>query len=315
MELPLAILTAVILDFFNGDPRNAFHPVALLGKLISMIDRALTFKNNNGFLKKIIGVVFLITFTALSSLIVWFTLRLSSSIGADFPIMVYWIWVVISPKSLKKAGRQVALAILDGNMSGSRILLSGLVSRETKNMESDQIVRSTIESVAENTVDGVIAPLFYAAVGGPVLAVVYRTVNTLDSMIGYKDNRYIDLGWASARFDDLLNYVPARIARYILALSSFLITGGWANALKVSFADGSKHPSPNSGIPEAAMAGALGVSLGGPAVYNGKTDRRQYLGDGGPPSVFDLLDAIRIMEVATLITAVLAVILASNVHS
>ncbi|HHT9120762.1 MAG TPA: adenosylcobinamide-phosphate synthase CbiB, partial [Candidatus Hypogeohydataceae bacterium YC41] len=170
-----------------------------------------------------------------------------------------------------------------GELDTARRHLSGIVGRDTHKLEEGQIIRATVETVAENTVDGILAPLFYAFLGGPALAMAYKAVNTLDSMIGYKNDRYLHFGWASARLDDLANYVPARFASRLIPLASLLVGLRYKECYFFTIRDGRKHPSPNSGIPEAAFAGALGVQLGGPSTYGGILSEKPLLGEPVEP--------------------------------
>jgi len=154
-----------------------------------------------------------------------------------------------------------------------------MVGRDTDSLDELGVARAAVESVAENTVDGVTAPLFFAAIGGPVGAMVYKAINTLDSTFGYKNERYVDFGWASAKIDDLANYLPARLTAPLIVLAAFLLGFRPMNALRVCLRDHGKHASPNSGITEAAMAGALGVQLGGPLYRSGKPVEMPRLGE------------------------------------
>ena len=185
-----------------------------------------------------------------------------------------------------------------------------IVGRDTAELSESEIARATLETVAESSADGVIAPLVYLAIGGAPLALAYKAVNTLDSMIGHRDERYTDLGWASARLDDLANWVPSRVAAVLLIVGAGLITGqlkqicdGW----RVLRRDGSKHPSPNSGRPEAAMAGILGVRLGGTNVYDGIKQDRPILGEEGRSAESgDIALAMKVMAAASILGVFLA---------
>ncbi len=155
-----------------------------------------------------------------------------------------------------------------------------IVGRDTAELDEQGITRAVVETVAENTSDGVIAPLFYLALGGPALALAYKAVNTLDSMVGYKNTAYKNFGWAAAKLDDLANFIPARISAVLLSLAAWCLPGASGmNAFRISLRDGRKHASPNSGYPEAAVAGALGLRLGGPSVYGGVVLDKPFIGD------------------------------------
>ncbi len=296
----MIVAAAIILDHLIGDPINRFHPVYYIGKTISSLESILIGIGRSPSFKKMAGILLLFLMTSISlsvvALMMWAGAFLPYGVEA---VSVFWFWSVISPRSLKNSASKISALIKDGDIKGSRERLSMLVSRDTSKLDETEISRATIESVAENSVDGVIAPLVYALIGGPYLAVLYRTVNTLDSMVGYKNEKYIDFGWASAKADDLLNFIPARISRYLFAISSILTTGRGKEALSKSFAYGRKHDSPNSGIPEASMAGTLGLKLGGPASYFGNLEKREYLGDGRHPSVSDILRSVSVLNTVT----------------
>jgi adenosylcobinamide-phosphate synthase len=196
-----------------------------------------------------------------------------------------------------------------GDMIAARQAVAMIVGRDTQQLSESEVVRATVETLAESAADGVIAPLFYLALGGPPLALAYKAVNTLDSMVGHRDERHIDFGWASARLDDLANWIPARLTAVLLLIAVGLVRGsitrmmsGW----RVLLRDGEKHPSPNSGRPEAAMAGALGVQLGGTNYYEGMANERPILGDGRQELVAgDIALAAQLMAVASLLGAMI----------
>jgi adenosylcobinamide-phosphate synthase len=175
--------------------------------------------------------------------------------------------------------RKVFRALEGGNLPRAREELAFLVGRDTAHLDEPEMLRALVETIAENTSDGVIAPLFYLGLGGPPLALTYKAVNTLDSMVGYKNEHYRNLGWASARLDDAANFIPARLSGLIIVLSSFLLRRPWRNSLGILWRDRRKHESPNSAWPEAAMAGALGVQLGGLNSYFGQPSRKPFIGD------------------------------------
>lgn len=191
-------------------------------------------------------------------------------------------WLIsttIASKGLKDAGMAVYVELQKGDIPAARKALGMIVGRDTTSLDCPEIVRGTVETVAENIVDAIISPLFYALIGGAPLAMVYRAVNTLDSMVGYKNDKYRDLGWASARLDDVANFIPARITALLLALCAWLLRLDWRNCLQMVKRDARLHPSPNSGYPESAVAGALGIRLGGENVYHGVASFRAYMGD------------------------------------
>jgi adenosylcobinamide-phosphate synthase len=205
--------------------------------------------------------------------------------------------------------RAVSRKLIDGNLVGARHAVSLIVGRDTATLSEPEVVRATIESIAESTADGVVAPLVYLAIGGAPLALAYKAINTLDSMIGHRDPRYIDFGWASARLDDLANWIPARLSAGLIVVAAGLATGQWSRtkmSWQILCRDGGKHSSPNSGRPEAAMAGALGIQLGGVNFYDGLPHEGAKIGDGTTSLTPDDIDrAIRI----TVITCGLGLLL------
>ena len=174
---------------------------------------------------------------------------------------------------------RVALALQEGDLERARSLLSLVVGRETANLDRPGVLKAVIETTAENLSDGVIAPLFYLILGGPALGLAFKAVSTMDSMIGYKNEKYMHLGWAAARTDDVLNYIPARISAALITVSAWILKLDPARAYKTWMSDGGRHSSPNAGRPEAAMAGALGIQLGGSSVYHGRPGGKAYPGE------------------------------------
>ncbi|GAX59547.1 cobalamin biosynthesis protein cobD [Candidatus Scalindua japonica] len=195
-------------------------------------------------------------------------------------------------------------ALKAGKLENARKKLSRIVGRDTHNLNEQQVAAGCIETSAENSVDGIIAPLFYAFIGGPALAMAYKSINTLDSMVGYKNEKYLNFGWASAKLDDIANFIPARIAAIILPIASFICGADYSNSVKIVKRDGQKHPSPNSGIPEAAIAGALGIRLGGPYKYNETLSNKPFIGD---PQKTVCIDDIRSTAKIVMVSAIISV--------
>jgi adenosylcobinamide-phosphate synthase len=214
-----------------------------------------------------------------SSLLLFLASSYSSMLG--FIIAVLLAYTTLAARDLARSAGTVLIHLEGGDIAGARLALSMIVGRDTAELDEQGITRAVVETVAENASDGVIAPLFYLALGGPALAMAYKAVNTLDSMIGYKNAAYKNFGWAAARLDDLANFVPARITAILLSLAALCLPGASGrDAFRVSLHDGRKHASPNSGYPEAAVAGALGLRLGGPSVYGGLFLDKPSIGDG-----------------------------------
>ncbi|MBO8138066.1 MAG: cobalamin biosynthesis protein CobD [Desulfotomaculum sp.] len=279
------VIGALVLDLFLGDPRWLPHPVVLMGRFITWMEGWLRrlFKSASGqyfagiiLVLATVGSAFIIT----RQLITW-AFQLHSWLG--FAVHLLLLYTTLAVKSLHCHARAVAVPLSEGKINEARRQLAKIVGRDTHNLSYREVCRGAVETVAENTVDGIISPLFYAFIGGAPLAMAYKAVNTLDSMVGYRDERYSRLGWASARLDDLANYIPARITGLIFLIISPLTPGGFAETYKIIKRDAPKHPSPNSGIPEAAAAGALRVQLGGTNYYRGAASHRALMGDDIEP--------------------------------
>ncbi|MDK2984865.1 MAG: adenosylcobinamide-phosphate synthase [Clostridia bacterium] len=275
------VLAAVALDLLLGDPRNFPHPVVMIGKAIELGERLIRqiTKTNTG-LK--IGGTFLVATIVCSTYFAAYAIILAAqNIHPYFGIavQVWLLYTTISIKSLHQHAIAVAVPLQKGDMAEARKKLSFIVGRDTDKLDESEVTRGVVETVAENTVDGIISPLFYAFIGGAPLALAYKAVNTLDSMVGYREERYLHLGWAAARFDDVANFLPARLAGIFFVLAAVFTPQGPKKAWKVVLRDAKRHPSPNGGIPEAAVAGGLGIKLGGTNYYFGKPSHRAEIGD------------------------------------
>jgi adenosylcobinamide-phosphate synthase len=274
----LALALAVLIDRLIGDPRKLPHPVVGFGKLISYLDDQL----NNGTRKKEKGLIMLILIAALAffltSLLIIIAYRIHLYLG--IALEAWLISTTIAAKGLKQAANEVAAPLIKGDLEDARIKLSYIVGRDTQNLNEEEITRATVETVAENTSDGVTAPLFFALIGGAPFAMLYRAVNTCDSMVGYKNERYSEFGWASAKCDDLLNWVPSRLTAFVMVFSTKPgLKRTKLECWKIVKRDARKHPSPNSGWGEAAVAALLGVQLGGVNTYKGVLSNRAQMGD------------------------------------
>jgi len=275
---PFILISAVLLDLILGDPRRLPHPVVGIGKMISALEKVLRRLMKN---ERLGGVLLLICVVASAAAI---TLLLVKGAYALHPYLGFavstWLsYTCLAARSLHVESKLVADRLIAGDLEGARHFLSRIVGRDTGNLDEPEIWRALVETVAENTSDGVIAPLFYLMLGGPVLGLAYKAVNTLDSMVGYKNERYLRFGWASARFDDLANGIPARLTGLLMVTASPLFGLSGKTAFRIMLRDGGNHSSPNSGIPEAAAAGALGVRLGGANSYFGAVVEKPTIGD------------------------------------
>jgi len=300
---PAVLALALLLDLTLGDPRWLPHPVVLIGRLISFLD---IFLNKCFSHKHIAGTLLLLITAGSAGASTWLLVRLGLSIHPLLGLLasVVLSYTCLATRSLHSESAMVANALETGDLMEARRCLSHIVGRDTDNLEEGEIWRALVETVAENTSDGIIAPLFWLTLAGPVGGMTYKAVSTLDSMVGYKSERYLQFGWASARMDDLLNFIPARLTALLMILASPLAGLSPGNALSVALNDRLKHPSPNSGHPEAAAAGALGVRLGGPASYKGIPSWKEYIGI--PLSPLDgraYKDMIILMYLTTLLMA------------
>ncbi|WP_024614926.1 adenosylcobinamide-phosphate synthase CbiB [Clostridium sp. Ade.TY] len=273
------IIFGYILDLIIGDPQNPYHPIRFLGSLARFTENIFRkiFKNSlklAGFITWI--VVILITF-----LINVIIIKLLSSINVylAFIYEALAIYFCIATKALKDEGLKVIEYLKKDDIKGARKRLSYIVGRDTENLDETSIIRAVIETVAENMSDGVIAPIIFAGIGGAPLIFVYKAVNTMDSMFGYKNEKYKDFGYFPAKLDDVFNYIPARLTAYLIIISSFLLGLDYKKAFFIYKRDKSNHTSPNSAHPEAAVAGALNIMLGGPNYYFGKIVYKPKIGD------------------------------------
>jgi adenosylcobinamide-phosphate synthase len=282
MSLELQILAAVLVDLALGDPRWLPHPVRAIGRLAESLE-AVT--RRWIFHERTAGIVASLTVYALTGAVAWLAIVAAGRLhpwAAD-AMSVYVIYSTLAARDLARHSSAVCAALRVGDLAEARRRVAWIVGRDTDRLDEPEVVRAAVESVAESTVDGVTAPLFYALLAGPVGAIVYRAVNTLDSMFGHQDARYLRFGWAAARIDDLLNYLPARLTAPLVCLAAIVLRARPIAAMQILVRDGRKHASPNSGLPEAAMAGALGVQLGGLNYYDGQPSPKPTIGDPRVP--------------------------------
>ena len=286
-----SILLAVLLDLILGDPYSFPHPVKLMGRIIYAeekfirdvigeswtLSHSMVFHSQSIFLK-ILGFIISILNISLSFFIPYFLLKVLEGQKIIYTIVnIYLIYTCIAARSLHKEAMKVYYALGEGIQKG-RHQLSYIVGRDTQNLTEEEIIKAGIETVAENTSDGVIAPLFYILLLGGPGGLMYKMVNTMDSMLGYKNEKYQDLGYFPAKIDDIFNYIPARITGILMCLSS-VFRFNMKNGFKIMFRDRKNHPSPNSPYPEGAVAGLLNIQLGGNSNYFGKIVEKPTIGD------------------------------------
>lgn len=314
MEILIAVIIGFILDLILGDPHWLPHPVRLIGFLIAKgekIIRKILPKTKNG---EIVGgliltvIIITVAFT-LPLLILYF----AGVVNTAFRISIHAIFCyqILATKSLKTESMRVYYQLVNNDIINARKYLSWIVGRDTEKLTEEGITKATVETIAENTSDGVIAPLIFIALGGAPLGFLYKAVNTLDSMIGYKNDRYLFFGKFAAKLDDVFNFIPAIISAYIMIAAS-LVTGlDYKNAYRIYKRDKRNHSSPNSAKTESVCAGALNVKLAGDAYYFGKLVNKQTIGDSDRAiEVKDILMTNRLMYV----TAILAVVIMCGIR-
>lgn len=304
-----AVVCGFLLDLLFGDPRWLYHPVRVIGNGISLLEKGLRKifpKTKAGErMGGAILVILIVTFSAgIPCLILLAAYRYKIWLG--FVLESFMCYQLLATRSLRDESKKVYDALKEGNLEKSRYAVSMIVGRDTQNLTEEGVTKAAVETVAENTSDGIIAPLFYMMIGGAVLGFAYKAVNTMDSMVGYKNERYQYFGTAAARLDDVLNYIPARLSAWIMILASCLAGLNGKNAAKIYRRDRSKHASPNSAHTEAVMAGALEIQLAGDAWYFGKLHKKPFIGD--PIRKIEIEDIPRSHKLMYT-TAVLSVIL------
>jgi adenosylcobinamide-phosphate synthase len=280
--ISLALIAGCVLDLLFGDPRWLPHPVRLIGRLANWTEPRCRRIMANEY---VTGVLFTIIVVAATAggvwVVIWGLQQLHPVLAALGT--VYFMYAGLAARDLAGEATAVWRQLRDGDITRARRQLSRIVGRDTDLLEVPDVVRATVETVAESTVDGILAPMFFAAVAGAPGLWAYKAINTLDSMVGHHEAPYTRFGWAAARLDDVANFVPARLGLILFGMGAWVAGGEPSRCWRIGWRDGGKHPSPNSGIAEAAMAGALGVRLGGMNTYDGVENERPYLGDPVQP--------------------------------
>jgi adenosylcobinamide-phosphate synthase len=269
--------TAFVLDLIVGDPRWLPHPVRWMGTAISAFEPRFRRISPNLIFSGALYAAFLISSTWL------LTFWAIEALGRIHPLLrsgleMVLIFFCLSARSLEDAAMEIYGSLVQNKVNQAREKVALVVGRDVGGYDAAGIARATVETVAENLVDGVMAPLFFAAIGGAPLAMAYKMTNTLDSMVGYKNETYLQFGKASARIDDFINFIPARLSVLIIALACQMLSGMGSRSLKIAVTEGANHSSPNAGYAEAAFAGALAVKLNGPNYYHGKLVDKPYIG-------------------------------------
>ena len=305
MSSMIVAVVAFFIDAMIGDPRSKFHPVVLIGNLISLLEKFLR-RDADSPIKKIFKGGILVYAVVITVSTIGLVIEILSqeipSLAAQIFIQAFVLSFMISPRSLNEAGREIYLLLDADNLDDARKKVGWIVGRDTENLNEAEVTRATVETVSENTVDGIISPLFYFALGGLPLAILYRAVNTMDSMLGYKNEKYFYFGRIAARLDDVANYIPARLTGLLFICAAFLLKLDYKNAFAMMKRDAKKHPSPNGGWAEATVAGALNIRLGGMNYYFGEPHFRAYMGEPNENlEAAHILGAIRMMYTATIL--------------
>ncbi|WP_039058555.1 adenosylcobinamide-phosphate synthase CbiB [Enterobacter sp. Bisph1] len=309
----LAWALAFLLDRLLGDPPHWPHPVRWIGALINLLQRAVRRCCHSDRALRIGGGVMWLAVVGVTWGTAWCVLALANAIHPWFGwcVDVWIIYTALATRCLADMARAVETPLRQGKLAESREQLAWIVGRDTAQLQPPQITRAVVETVAENTVDGVIAPLFFLLLGGAPLAMAYKAVNTLDSMVGYKHEKYRAIGMVSARLDDVANFIPARLSWLLFSAAAWLCRLDARSALRIGFRDRKQHSSPNCAWPEGTVAGALGVRLGGPNDYFGERVEKPWIGDEQRAiSPDDIPRTIRMMWLA----AVLALALFALIH-
>lgn len=298
------VLAAMALDAVLGDPRWLPHPVRAVGALAAKLE---TLTRRLIPSARVAGVLTVLVVIGSAGAAVCLLVRAAAALHPALgdAVSIALIATTLAARDLGGHAMNVHRELDRGELAAARKQAALMVGRDTEALDEGETARAAIESVAENTVDGVTAPLLFAVWGGPAAAMMYKAVNTLDSMFGYRNERYLKFGWAAARLDDLVNYLPARITAALVPLAAALVGARPLQALRCLVRDGKKHPSPNSGLTEAAMAGALGVRLGGASSYFGVPSTKPFLGDPLEPLGSGQIRRAVVLMVATYLLAAL----------
>lgn len=278
----LALLLGFLLDICFGDPRWLYHPICLIGNMIGGLRKFLsrrfpkTPKGERTAGMMLVVIVCVCSF-AVPALLLILLYRLH--LLAGFLLETFWCYQLLAAKSLKTESMKVFHELKKNDLEGARYAVSMIVGRDTKSLTAEGVTKATVETIAENTADGVIAPMFYMAIGGAPLMFLYKAINTMDSMIGYKDEKYLHLGRYAAKLDDAANYIPARLSALLMTGAAFCMGMDGSKAWQIFRRDRYNHASPNSAQTESVMAGALGIQLAGDAWYFGKKYEKPTIGD------------------------------------
>lgn len=308
----LELSIAYAADWVFGDPKGYPHPVKLIGRAIRFLENIWFQKGDSPFRQRLWGGILMVLIVGGTGLSTWAMIQTSEWVHPifSFTVTVFFAYTTLATQNLYVEVRKIMKLLEKGDLSQAQKEVGFLVSRDTHHLDEREICRALIETTSENTSDGIVAPLFYLAVGGPPMAMAYKALNTLDSMVGYKNERYQYFGWASAKADDWANFIPARMTALLLVLASFVLRKDWKMAWKVAWRDGRKNVSPNSGYPEAAVAGALGIQLGGENFYFGRGVKKPLIGESkNLVNLREVKESLRLMIATSFIAATVAILI------
>jgi adenosylcobinamide-phosphate synthase len=294
---PFDLLAGVALDLLIGNPRWLPDPVSIMRWVARHAETVLRMTS---LPLRFAGALFWILITGAVTVGVWFTLPWAN---------IYWIFALVAIRGLDSEAHSVMRFVEQGNLEAARLQLSNIVGRDTADLAEPEIIRAVIETVAENLTDGIVAPLFYLILGGPAMMAAYKASNTLDGMVGFRNERYEKFGWASARLDDAANLLPARLTAVLVWLSTASLWMNTGRAFRITLRDAATQPSPNSGYPKAAFAGAIGVQLGGTNHYGGVEVSKPTMGDPEHPLNVEAWEYARAVMYASTFWMVLIAIL------
>ena len=277
----LSIYAAVLLDALVGDPYWLPHPVRLIGMYIKTFENRIRGVAKSPKELKVAGVLLTLSTVILTYGCTFIILRLAAGINPIlyFALNIIFMYTCLAARGLSDEAIKIYNLLVNGDIAAARKQTSMIVGRDTDGLDEQELTRAVVETVAENASDGVIAPLVFMAIGGAPLAMAYKAINTLDSMVGYKNDQYLHFGWCSAKLDDLANYLPSRLTGALMSTAALFMRLDFKNSIITLKRDGKNHSSPNSGYPEAATAGALGIKLGGTNLYFGKPVHKLTIGE------------------------------------
>ncbi|MBS6705303.1 MAG: cobalamin biosynthesis protein CobD [Lachnospiraceae bacterium] len=308
-----ALLTGYVLDLIFGDPRQIYHPIRIIGNLIAVLEKGIRKvfpKTSKGELAG--GTVLVVLVVLICTAVPAALLGLAAWIHpvVYWLLASFWCWQILATKSLKTESMKVYAPLKEGDLPAARRAVAMIVGRDTERLTEEGVAKAAVETVAENTSDGIVAPLIFLALGGPALGFFYKAVNTMDSMVGYKNEQYLYFGRTAARLDDVLNFLPSRISAWLMILAAAILGMDGKNAKRIYLRDRKNHASPNSAQTEAVMAGALRVQLAGDAWYFGELYKKPTIGDpfrAVEPE--DIVRANRLMYLTSALALAVCVIL------